>query len=78
MSLLAQFMVDAVSLYRRYISPATVRHCRFEPTCSEYALVAITRHGALRGVVMAASRLCRCHPWAPGGNDPVPVSRSVR
>jgi putative membrane protein insertion efficiency factor len=52
-------------------APAGVRHCRFEPTCSAYAADAVRRHGALRGSLMAVRRLLRCHPWNPGGHDPV-------
>lgn len=48
-----------------------VRHCRFEPTCSRYAVDAVRAHGPLRGSFAAARRLARCHPWNPGGYDPV-------
>lgn len=58
--------------YQRYISPAFPARCRFYPSCSQYALEAITRHGALRGSWLAARRLARCHPFHPGGVDPVP------
>lgn len=58
--------------YQRYISPALPARCRFYPSCSQYALEAITRHGALRGSWLAARRLARCHPFHPGGVDPVP------
>lgn len=57
--------------YRTVISPALPRRCRYEPTCSRYALDAITTHGALRGLVLAAWRLLRCNPFSPGGYDPV-------
>jgi len=58
--------------YQYAISPFLGLHCRFHPTCSEYALEALQRHGALRGIRLALKRLLRCHPWHPGGFDPVP------
>jgi len=61
-----------VIAYRRWISPALPARCRFYPSCSAYAMEAITRHGALRGTALAVWRLLRCHPFHPGGYDPVP------
>lgn len=58
--------------YRYWISPLMGRHCRFYPTCSEYAVEAIASHGAVRGLVLTLRRLGRCHPWHAGGVDPVP------
>ncbi|HAI52011.1 MAG: membrane protein insertion efficiency factor YidD [Limnochordia bacterium] len=57
--------------YQRFISPLLPRSCRFYPTCSEYARLAISKHG-WRGLWLAIKRIGRCHPWHPGGFDPVP------
>ncbi len=65
----------AIALIRAYqsvLSPLLPPACRFWPTCSEYAAEAISRHGTARGLRLAAGRLARCHPWHPGGYDPVP------
>jgi uncharacterized protein len=58
--------------YQLVISPALPPSCRFTPSCSQYALEAIMRHGAVKGTWLAARRLVRCHPFHPGGFDPVP------
>lgn len=58
--------------YKRLISPLLPPMCRFEPTCSVYMMDAVTKYGALRGVWMGLRRLGRCHPFNPGGWDPVP------
>jgi putative membrane protein insertion efficiency factor len=65
-------MKGAVIAYRYSLSAVVGQGCRFRPTCSEYAIDAITRHGALRGGWLAARRLARCHPWGGDGWDPVP------
>lgn len=62
--------------YRRLLSPIMGRHCRYLPSCSQYAYESIEVHGALKGTWMAVRRLGRCHPWHEGGYDPVP--RKVR
>jgi hypothetical protein len=61
--------------YQRLISPAIPRRCKYEPTCSRYAVEAIKRYGILRGAVLAAWRLLRCNPWSYGGYDPVEDQR---
>ena len=58
--------------YQILVSPLLPPSCRFTPSCSQYALEAVTRHGAIRGSWLAARRLARCHPFHPGGFDPVP------
>lgn len=67
-----QGLITLVRGYRFFLSPWLGSSCRFEPTCSAYALVALQRHGALRGGWLTAGRLMRCHPWCAGGHDPVP------
>lgn len=62
--------------YKLAISPYLGANCRFYPSCSEYAVQAITRHGSLRGTALATCRLCKCHPWHAGGIDLVPDAPS--
>jgi putative membrane protein insertion efficiency factor len=66
------FLIQAVVFYRRWISPAMPGSCRFEPTCSAYALEALDTQGAWKGLFLTARRLLKCHPFHPGGYDPVP------
>jgi putative membrane protein insertion efficiency factor len=66
-----------IRIYRAIVSPLLPRTCRYEPTCSAYALEAIRVHGPLRGSGLALKRISRCHPWAPGGVDPVPQKRAA-
>ncbi len=61
-----------IRLYQRWISPFTSPSCRYFPSCSEYAAQAVTRYGLFRGSWLALRRLLRCHPFHPGGYDPVP------
>ena len=64
-------LISLLRFYKAVISPWLPPSCRFVPTCSEYAREAIERHGALRGSMMSVRRLLRCHPFHPGGYDPV-------
>ncbi|GAB6039935.1 membrane protein insertion efficiency factor YidD [Endothiovibrio diazotrophicus] len=61
-----------IRAYQYLLSPFIGQHCRFHPSCSNYTLEAIQTHGALRGGWLGLRRLLRCHPWHPGGFDPVP------
>ena len=67
-----RLLILLVKGYRLLLSPWLGSACRFEPTCSQYALQALQRHGAGAGSWLAARRLLRCHPWCAGGHDPVP------
>ncbi|MGB5258334.1 MAG: membrane protein insertion efficiency factor YidD [Woeseiaceae bacterium] len=73
--MLAQPLIWLVKLYRVAISPWLGGNCRFDPTCSNYAIEALQRHGVLRGSWLAARRIARCHPWGGSGYDPVPGDR---
>lgn len=64
--------------YQRVISPGLPRRCRYEPTCSRYAVQALSQYGILKGLVLAAWRLLRCNPWSRGGYDPVAEQRLFR
>jgi hypothetical protein len=76
---LRRLAVLPIGLYRRFISPLKpAPTCRFHPTCSAYAQDAILTHGVLRGGWMAVRRIAKCHPWHPGGLDPVPPAGTRR
>jgi uncharacterized protein len=66
-------LLGLIEGYRAFISPLFPPNCRFQPTCSEYAMEAIARFGSLQGSWLAARRITRCHPFNPGGYDPVPA-----
>lgn len=63
-------LIAGVRLYQILLSPLIGQHCRFEPSCSRYFIGAVQKYGALRGSWRGVCRICRCHPWNPGGWDP--------
>lgn len=67
-------LIALIRIYQLFISPILGNHCRFYPSCSQYAREALEQHGIGRGSWLAICRLGRCHPWRPGGFDPVPES----
>jgi uncharacterized protein len=73
-----QILIALLRGYRYLISPMLGANCRFAPSCSSYAIAAIETHGAARGSWLALRRVLRCHPFHPGGLDPVPPRREVR
>jgi putative membrane protein insertion efficiency factor len=73
-----RIVIAPIRLYQRVISPALPRRCKYEPTCSLYAVQAIRRFGILRGLVLAAWRVLRCNPFSHGGFDPVEAQRLFR
>ncbi|MCU1538437.1 MAG: hypothetical protein JWP82_2788 [Humibacillus sp.] len=77
-AVLAAPFVLLVRVYQRVVSPMRPPTCRFYPSCSAYAVTALTRFGPVRGGWLAARRLGRCHPWNPGGVDPVPLTWASR
>lgn len=69
--MIGRLMIGAIRMYQK-VSRYTPATCRFQPTCSAYAVEAIEKYGAFKGGVLAAKRILRCHPWNQGGYDPVP------
>ncbi|WP_269531616.1 membrane protein insertion efficiency factor YidD [Chitinimonas sp. BJYL2] len=69
---MSRLLVWLILGYRYLISPILGPNCRYTPSCSEYAVMAVRRHGAARGGWLTIRRLCRCHPWGGHGHDPVP------
>jgi len=67
-----KLLIGLVRLYQWCLSPFLGQSCRFYPSCSNYAIEAISKHGALKGGYLAICRIGRCHPWCEGGHDPVP------
>ncbi len=67
-----RLLVVLLRTYQYAISPFLGRRCRYYPSCSEYAVEAVQKYGALKGGWLGVKRVCRCHPWHPGGYDPVP------
>ncbi len=78
MSVLRAIVVAPILLYQRLISPALPRSCKYEPTCSHYAVEAVRTEGAVRGLILAGWRILRCNPWSHGGYDPVSAQRLFR
>lgn len=72
MNPLQHLLIGLIRAYQLVLSPFIGNQCRFTPTCSYYARDAVAKYGALRGSWMAIRRIGRCHPWHPGGHDPVP------
>ena len=70
--MMARILIWIVKAYQLVLSPFLGQQCRFYPTCSQYALEAIQKHGALLGAYYTVRRLVRCHPWCAGGHDPIP------
>ncbi|QQS40136.1 MAG: membrane protein insertion efficiency factor YidD [Acidobacteriota bacterium] len=71
-------LIDLLKLYKRFISPLLPQSCRFTPTCSEYAMEAVGKHGAVLGSWMSFKRLMRCQPFCEGGHDPVPGGTALK
>ena len=71
--MLRALLISLVKGYRIFLSPWLGTSCRFEPTCSQYALQALQTHGAALGTYLISARIARCHPWCAGGLDPVPM-----
>lgn len=69
---MSQFIIRSIKLYRYCLSPYVGAHCRFNPSCSEYAAQALAKYGTLRGLALTFIRIARCHPWCEGGHDPLP------
>ena len=66
------FLIKLVRFYQITLSVFLGQHCRFHPTCSNYAIEALAQHGALKGTILSSRRICKCHPWSAGGVDEVP------
>lgn len=76
--MLARLLVAIIRLYQRTLSPLLGNVCRFEPSCSRYAVACLETHGAARGSLLSIVRLCKCHPFHPGGYDPPPLPPAPR
>lgn len=72
MTVVAEILAGAVRTYQLTLRPVIGANCRFEPSCSHYAIAALRTHGAFHGSALAAKRILRCNPWREGGYDPVP------
>lgn len=76
--LFSKILIGMIRFYQKFISPLKPPTCRFTPTCSSYAVIAIQRFGPFKGLLLAIKRILRCHPFNPGGYDPVPIEFSLR
>ena len=76
LALLARFFIALVRAYQIVLRPFLGGQCRFEPSCSRYAVACLETHGAARGGLLSLKRLCKCHPFHPGGHDPPPPRRA--
>lgn len=70
--MITRVLIGLIQLYQWLLSPAFGTHCRFFPSCSAYGIEALQRHGCVKGLRLTVGRICRCHPWHRGGEDPVP------
>ncbi len=68
---MTRFLVSAIKLYQRFVSPMNPPSCRFHPSCSNYSIETLKKHGLVKGLFHAAKRVLKCHPFHPGGYDPV-------
>src|SRR5215218_6634877 len=75
--MVARVLMALVRLYQLLLSPLLGGRCRFEPSCSRYAMACLETHGAMRGSLLSVRRLCKCHPFHPGGHDPPPAKAAV-
>jgi hypothetical protein len=73
--MLAKLFIALIRVYQRLLSPLLGNVCRFEPSCSRYAVECLKLHGAARGSLLSFLRLCKCHPFHPGGHDPPPLPK---
>lgn len=69
---LIRLLIAPIRFYQRFISPLTLPSCRFTPTCSQYAVEALRKHGPIKGLLLSIWRILRCNPWGGSGYDPVP------
>ena len=70
--MIKQFLVVIIKGYQKFISPFLGKNCRFSPTCSEYFIMAVEKYGVIKGSYLGGKRILRCHPFNPGGYDPLP------
>ncbi len=68
---MSRVIIFFIKLYQKFISPLTIRHCRFHPTCSQYSLEAFKKYGFFKGLYKSVHRIIRCNPFNPGGYDPL-------